>query len=124
MAVSSQAKFTLPDPAPDQPYIEVSALEAGILQLIHTRFIAGSAPGESTMCPSLAFSLRHSASGEHLIFDLGIRRDLASHPPAVQKVIANRTIITPQSIEESLRQGGIEPEDVKTVIVSHLHYDQ
>ncbi|EJF57903.1 Metallo-hydrolase/oxidoreductase [Dichomitus squalens] len=123
MAASSQPKFALPEPKPDQPYIQVSALEAGLLQLIHTRFIAGSKPGEFTMCPSLAFFLRHSTSKEHLVFDLGIRRDLAIHPPAVQKVIANRVITTPQSIEESLRKGGMDPADIKTVIVSHLHYD-
>ncbi|KAI1789974.1 Metallo-hydrolase/oxidoreductase [Ganoderma leucocontextum] len=123
MAAFSQSDFTLPEPAADQPYIEVSALEAGLLQLIHTRFIAGSQPGESTMCPSLAFFLRHSVSKDHLVFDLGIRSDLDSHPPAVQKVIANRIITTPQSVEESLRKGGVKPEDVKTIIVSHLHYD-
>ena len=116
--------IALPDPNVKQPYIEVSALEAGLLQLIHTRFIAGSQPGESTMCPSLAFLLRHSVSKDLLVFDLGIRRDLDSHPPAVQKVIANRIITTPQSVEDSLRKGGMDPEDVKTVIVSHLHYDQ
>nr|VWO98202.1 Transcriptional repressor rco-1 [Ganoderma boninense] len=114
---------TLPNPDANQPYIEVSALEAGLLQLIHTRFVAGSQPGESTMCPSLAFLLRHSVSKEVLVFDLGIRRDLDSHPPAVQKVIANRIIFTPQSVEDSLRKGGMNPEDVRTVIVSHLHYD-
>ncbi|PIL34914.1 hypothetical protein GSI_02701 [Ganoderma sinense ZZ0214-1] len=116
-------QFTLPNPDVNQPYIEVSALEAGLLQLIHTRFIAGSQPGESTMCPSLAFLLRHSTSKDLLVFDLGIRRDLESHPPAVQKVIENRIITTPQSVEESLRKGGLNPEDVTTVIVSHLHYD-
>lgn len=116
--------FALPDPDANQAYIEVSALEAGLLQLIHTRFIAGSQPGESTMCPSLAFLLRHSTSKELLVFDLGIRRDLTSHPPIVQEIIADRTITTPQSVEDSLRKGGTNPEEVRTVIVSHLHYDQ
>ena len=120
----SQPRLALPAPKPDQPFIETSALEAGILQLIHTRFMAGSKPGESTMCPSLAFLLCHSVSKESLIFDLGIRKDLASHPPAVQKITANRTIVTPQSVEESLLKGGLDPANVKTVIVSHLHYDQ
>ena len=123
-ATSSVSTFTLPEPTPDQPYIEVSALEAGILQLILQRFIEGAKPGESIMCPSLAFSLRHSATKEHLVFDLGIPRNLEDYPPAVQKIIAGRVIATPQSVDESLRKGGIHPADVKTVIVSHLHYDQ
>ena len=124
MKIDTTPAFTLPEPLPGQPYIEVSALEAGILQLIHTRFMANSQPGESTMCPSLAFSLRHSTTGKHLVFDMGIRRDMNVHPPAVQKSIKGRVIATPQSVDESLRKGGIDPVDVRTVIVSHLHYDQ
>ncbi|KAI0691153.1 Metallo-hydrolase/oxidoreductase [Cerioporus squamosus] len=123
MTKDAQETFTLPEPRAGQPYIKVSALEAGILELIHTRFMAGSRPGESTMCPSLAFSLVHSTTGEHLVFDMGIRRDMDVHPPAVQKSIKGRVIKTPQSVDESLRKGGIDPADVKTVIVSHLHYD-
>ena len=49
MKIDTTPAFTLPEPLPGQPYIEVSALEAGILQLIHTRFMANSQPGESTM---------------------------------------------------------------------------
>lgn len=118
------SKYTLPDPQPNQPYIRVSALEAGILQLILQKFIAGAQPGESTICPSLAFSLRHSVNDEHLVFDLGIRKNMDAFPPAVQKSIAGRLITTPQSVDESLLKGGIDPAGVKTVIVSHLHYDQ
>ncbi|KAI0738877.1 Metallo-hydrolase/oxidoreductase [Daedaleopsis nitida] len=117
------AKYALPEPKPNQAYIEVSALEAGILQLILERFIAGAEPGTSTMCPSLAFSLRHSVNKEQLVFDLGIRRDLSIFSPAVQKIIAGRIINTPQSVDESLRKGGIDPAQVETVIISHLHYD-
>ena len=122
--MAKPSDFTFPEPKPNQPYVEVSALEAGILQLILQKFIAGAQPGESTICPSLAFSLRHSVTGEHLVFDLGIRRDMDVHPPAVQRSISGRLITTPQSVDESLRKGGIDPADVKTVIVSHLHYDQ
>ncbi|KAI0738881.1 Metallo-hydrolase/oxidoreductase [Daedaleopsis nitida] len=117
------SRYTLPDPQPNQPYIHVSALEAGILQLILQKFIAGAQPGESTICPSLAFSLRHSVNNEQLVFDLGIRKNMDAFPPAVQKSIAGRLITTPQSVDESLRKGGIDPVDVKTIIVSHLHYD-
>lgn len=118
------SSFTLPEPREAQPYMEVSALEAGNLQLILTKFLTGARPGESTFCPSLAFSLRHSVTKAHLVFDLGIRRDMDVHPPAVQKNIAGRVIVTPQSVDESLQKGGIDPVDVKTIIVSHLHYDQ
>lgn len=104
--------------------MEVSALEAGFLELRLRLFVAGSGPNESSMCPSLSFSLRHSASGDHLLFDLGIRKKWETHPPAVQQLNAEREVLALQSVDESLRKGGIEPENVKTVIISHIHWDQ
>lgn len=104
--------------------MEVSALEAGFLELRMRLFVAGSGPNESPMCPSLSFSLRHSASGDHLLFDLGIRRKLETHPPAVQQLNAGREVLVLQSVDESLVKGGIDPANIKTVIISHLHFDQ
>ncbi|KAI0369400.1 Metallo-hydrolase/oxidoreductase [Pilatotrama ljubarskyi] len=113
----------LPEPALDQPYMEVSALEAGLLELRLRLFVAGAGPTESAMCPSLSFCLRHSVSGERLLFDLGIRRNLETHPPAVQQLNAGRRVVVQQTVDESLRKGGVDPADVKTVIISHLHFD-
>ncbi|KAI0330516.1 Metallo-hydrolase/oxidoreductase [Cubamyces sp. BRFM 1775] len=113
----------LPDPVPEQAHMEVSALEAGQLELRMRLFVAGSSPTESKLAPSLAFYLRHSASGQQLLFDLGIRRDLNTHPPAVQQLNAGRAVIVSHSVEESLQKGGIEPVDVQTIIISHLHFD-
>ncbi|KAI0662115.1 Metallo-hydrolase/oxidoreductase [Cubamyces menziesii] len=121
--MTSPSTPTLPDPGPDQAYMEVSALEAGQLELRMRLFVAGSSPTESKLAPSLAFHLRHSASGQQLLFDLGIRRDLDSHPPAVRQLNAGRAVIVSQTVEESLRKGGVEPTDVKTIIISHLHFD-
>ncbi|KAI0642893.1 Metallo-hydrolase/oxidoreductase [Trametes meyenii] len=113
----------LPEPQPGQPYMEVSALEAGFLELRWRLFVEGAGPTESTMCPSLSFLLRHSVSREYALFDLGIRRDLEVHPPAIQQLNAGRVVTIPQTVHESLRKGGIAPQDVKTVVISHLHFD-
>ncbi|KAL7279588.1 hypothetical protein ACG7TL_005993 [Trametes sanguinea] len=113
----------LPEAVPGQPFMNVSALEAGSLELRMRLFVSGSGPQESRMCPSLSFLLRHSSTRETLVFDLGIRRNLETHPPAVRQLNAGRTVAVPQTVAESLRQGGIEPADIKTVIVSHLHFD-
>lgn len=104
--------------------MRVSALESGFLELRLRLFVAGSGPNESVMSPSLSFSLRHSASGDHLLFDLGIRKKWETHPPAVQQLNSGREVLVLQSADESLRKGGIEPANVKTVIISHLHWDQ
>ena len=76
-------------PGPDQAYFEVSALEAGIirLQTLHL-FIQGASTEEISICPSLAFSLRHRPSDAHLeVFDLRMRRDTGNYAPAVLGVI-------------------------------------
>ncbi|KAI0629942.1 Metallo-hydrolase/oxidoreductase [Trametes polyzona] len=121
--MAKQTDWTLPAPKPGQPYMEVSALEAGLLELRLRLFVAGSGPNESAMCPSMAFYLKHSASGEGIVFDLGIRRNLETHPPAVQQLNAGREVVVHQTVDESLRKGGLDPESVKTVFISHLHFD-
>ncbi|KAI9065959.1 Metallo-hydrolase/oxidoreductase [Trametes sanguinea] len=115
--------LVLPEPLPDQPFIEVSALEAGFLELRMRLFVSGSGPTESKMCPSLSFLLRHSSTKETLVFDLGIRRNLETHPPAVRQLNAGRTVVVPRTVAESLQKGGVDSRDIKTVIVSHLHFD-
>ena len=66
----------------------------------------------------------HRPSGTHLVFDLGLRRDVENHPPAVKAMLAHMPVTVPQSVEESLRAGGRPPENVETVVLSHLHFDQ
>ncbi len=120
-----QLDYSLPEPVADQPYIDVSALEAGIIHIPLQLFVKGATPEEVNICPSLAFSLRHSVSKTHLVFDLGLRRDKASYPPAVLGIIEKwMPIDVPQTVDESLAKGGIDPNIVETVVLSHLHWDQ
>ncbi|KAH7909072.1 beta-lactamase-like protein [Hygrophoropsis aurantiaca] len=116
--------ITLPPPAVDQAYIDVSALEAGHLRVPLDFIVAGSAPTDFMKCPSLAFSLSHSKNHTRLVFDLGVRRDLEAYPPSVQSFL-NKTILVDvkQDVAESLVKGGLPPEQVDAVIVSHLHWD-
>lgn len=115
----------LPEPQPNQAYFEVSALEAGIITMPSMFVIQGAGPMDTSVVPSLAFSLRHKPSGEHLLFDLGVRRDTETLPPKTQWLIENyMPVQVPQTVEESLRKGGLDPEEVETVILSHVHYDQ
>ena len=130
MAVSSQTNTcttmsTIPSPAPDQAYIDVSALEAGIINLSIDRFLADTEP-EIVSCPSLAFLLRHSKTGFQIVFDLGTRRDFEGYPPATQKRIQSLGFLptVKQDVAESLEKGGVAPDEVDAVIVSHLHWDQ
>ncbi|KAG0709233.1 beta-lactamase-like protein [Suillus ampliporus] len=117
--------MSLPLPATDQAYMNVSALEAGTLLLPLQIIIAGSSPTDFIRIPSLAFLLRHSKSGHQVVFDLGIRRDLSSLPPGVQRLIQHFGFQpeVPQDVAESLKAGGTPPEQIDTVVVSHLHWD-
>ena len=88
-------------------------------------FVQGASPEEVKECPSLAFSIRHIPDDKHLLFDLGLRRDATTYPPVARDLIAKwMPIRVPQSVDESLSKGGIDPKDVETIIVSHVHWDQ
>ncbi|TBU31314.1 Metallo-hydrolase/oxidoreductase [Dichomitus squalens] len=121
---SSHLNYALPAPSVDQAYVKVSALEAGIIHLPLQFFVKGASPSEVSVCPSLAFYIRHIPSGDSMVFDLGLRRDVASYPKVVQDHIARLMPVTvPQSVEESLAKGGVDPKSVQRVVLSHLHFD-
>lgn len=115
----------LPSAQPDQAYMDVSALEGGSMQLCLQIFVEGATASDIVTCPSLAFLLTHSKSKSRIMFDLGCRRDVGSHSPLARAFIEKWTPITvPQDVIESLAMGGVHPEDIESVIISHLHYDQ
>ncbi|KAG2145138.1 beta-lactamase-like protein [Suillus clintonianus] len=117
--------MSLPSPVADQAYMNISALEAGSLNVPLQNIVAGSSPTDFIRNPSLAFLLCHSKSGHRVVFDLGIRRDINSLPPAVRWRIQYFDFQpeVPQDVAESLKAGGTLPEQIDTVIVSHLHWD-
>ncbi|KAH7929094.1 Metallo-hydrolase/oxidoreductase [Leucogyrophana mollusca] len=123
MATEAQAN-TLPPPATGQAYMDVSALEAGNLRVPLDFIVAGASPSDFITCPSLAFSLRHSKSNTQVVFDMGVRRDLEAYPPNVQSFLNKKIYVNiKQSVAESLFKGGIHPEQIDAVVVSHLHWD-
>ncbi|KAF9267457.1 Metallo-hydrolase/oxidoreductase [Marasmius fiardii PR-910] len=115
---------SLPPPTSDQAYWDISALEAGLIDLRTEVFIDDAIPGEVVRCPSLGFLLRHSKTGDTFVFDLGIRKDWENYPPPVVEWIQKVFPCTvPQDAAESLRKGGLQPEKVKVVCLSHVHFD-
>ncbi|PFH53966.1 hypothetical protein AMATHDRAFT_72986 [Amanita thiersii Skay4041] len=115
--------MSLPPPSVDQAYCRVSALEAGHLEVPLQYFISNPSQ-ERLEAPSLAFLLRHSSNNQHILFDLGIRRDWRKLPPAaIERVDEFFTPRVPQDVIESLGKGGLEPSDIQTVFLSHCHWD-
>ncbi|KAG2121176.1 beta-lactamase-like protein [Suillus cothurnatus] len=115
----------LPPPNVDQPFVYVSALEGGNVRIPRDLVVDGNSQGEFISCPSLAFSLRHSKTKSWVVFDLGIRRDLEGYTTLCQELIkaVGLTPVVNQTVAESLVKGGVSPDEVETVIISHLHWD-
>ncbi|KAJ7112809.1 Metallo-hydrolase/oxidoreductase [Mycena crocata] len=120
---TSEANPSLPEPTSNQPYMHISAMQAGIIQLPADLIMEGE-PRTYRAGPSLSFYLKHSASDRHFIFDLGLRRDSGSYPPEVQaNYLQLMPYEVPQSVEESCKKGGLNPAEIEAVVISHLHFD-
>ncbi|KAF8998789.1 Metallo-hydrolase/oxidoreductase [Cyathus striatus] len=114
----------LPSPSTNQPYCDVSALEAGLIDLPDEMFITGATKGKVTTAPSLSFLLRHSQNQQKFLFDLGIRKDWENYPPPVIEWINQvYRVNVQQDVVESLQKGGISPHDITNVCLSHCHWD-
>ncbi|KAF4577173.1 hypothetical protein EYR36_005160 [Pleurotus pulmonarius] len=114
----------LPPPSPSQPFCEVSALDAGFLDLPDAMFITPSKPDGITRVPSLAFLITHASSKRQVLFDLGIRKDWKTgHLPHVADWISNYGVEVPQDVVDSLGKGGLAARDIEAVVFSHIHWD-
>lgn len=74
--------MALPPPRPAQAFCDVSALEAGIIELPLVMFVTNNTdPNAVSVAPSLSFLLQHSNNQQKFVFDLGIRKDWENYPP-------------------------------------------
>ncbi|KAF2242035.1 hypothetical protein BU26DRAFT_164119 [Trematosphaeria pertusa] len=76
--------------------------------------------------PDYVFLIKHLPTGNHYIFDLGMRKDLHNLPPSVVKGVLPAFDCEPKSPAEILKEHGSpeqQPEHVKAVIFSHMHFD-
>ncbi|KAJ4350029.1 uncharacterized protein N0V89_008650 [Didymosphaeria variabile] len=135
LASTNGEVVTLPSPSPDQVYVTISALEGGHLTLPESLFVTPADPEKRSTVPSLSFLIQHPPSIQtlsqdarsettKLIFDLGLKRDFSGYREAQQQHIAQRqpTTVSPD-VAESLQKGGLSPEDINKVVLSHVHWD-
>ena len=115
--------------SPDQPHqnedqtcVRISALEAGKLTLPEHFFCADQ--HDKNVRNPMSFLINPSPSGKRIVFDLGMRRDLAKYPPGIQPHLQTRQpIFTTPDVSDSLRAGGSDPKDIDAVVLRHVHYD-
>ena len=80
----------------------------------------------SYYAPDYVFLIEHVASGNKYLFDLGIRKDLDKLPPYLIKNVLPQFPCEPESPADILKEHGNaeqQPEKIKAVIFSHMHFD-
>lgn len=113
----------------NQTLVSIHPLFAGSLTLPEHLFVQPADKTKRSTVPSLSFLIQHPAFGRgnnptRLVFDLGIRRDTSRYAPPIQKHLLSRhPVTTSPDVKESLAIGGLTPEDVDYVILSHVHWD-
>ncbi|TFK28050.1 Metallo-hydrolase/oxidoreductase [Coprinopsis marcescibilis] len=117
--------MALPPPAKDQTFCNVSALEGGLVSLAEEWIKHPFAPDLMMEMPSLCFLLQHSTRKDKFLFDMGLRKDLENYPPVIVEQLNSglTPAKTPQDVVESLARGGLAPDDIDWVAISHLHWD-
>lgn len=118
----------LPPPHTEQNYPTVHPLSAGFLTLPEKLFVHPAEEGARNTVPSLSFLVQHRDHGSgiltRIVFDLGLRRDLGLYPKPLQKhLVTRQPIVTDPDAAKSLELGGLSPELIDMVILSHVHWD-
>lgn len=108
-----------------QPYAMLALLPSGFLTLPEHFFCADQHDKSvRNFVPSMSFLIRHPGTNRTILFDLGIRKRLEDYPDDIQPHLQSRLPIqTTPDVCESLLKGGLEPDDIDAVILSHVHYD-
>ena len=129
----SPSPSCLPAPSSEQTYVSISALHSGILTLPSHLFITPTSPSARRTVPSLSFLIQHPSPRTvtekdprptRLLFDLGLRKPLSTYQPPIRKHIETRhPISSDHDVVQSLANGGLKPDDVDWVILSHVHWD-
>ncbi|KAF1928897.1 uncharacterized protein M421DRAFT_100651 [Didymella exigua CBS 183.55] len=76
--------------------------------------------------PDYVFLIEHTTTRDKYLFDLGIRKDLENLPPTIVKNVLPQFDCEPKSPAEILQEHGSpeqQPEKVKAIIFSHMHFD-
>ncbi|KIL01049.1 hypothetical protein PAXRUDRAFT_821062 [Paxillus rubicundulus Ve08.2h10] len=117
--------LALPSERVDQTYVSVAAMAAGHFFLPDAEVFEdariNSTPG-GIRVPSFAFLIQHPTQGR-LIFDLGLRKQGRGYPPALKEGLEFCSIECDEDIVDRLRTGGLSPDQINSVIYSHLHFD-
>ncbi|KAI0546134.1 Metallo-hydrolase/oxidoreductase [Xylaria curta] len=110
------------------PTVQVHALSVGHFTLPEEQFVYPASTGARKTVPSLSFLIQHqnrtSGKTTRIVFDLGLRRVIERYSEPIQRHLATRRpLTTDPDVVESLRAGGLTPDDIDFVFYSHVHWD-
>ena len=114
----------LPEARSNQAYFTVSALSGGQIRMPCALMVSTASPTETLTAPALSFLLTHSGSGARMLLDLGIRKDVENtRPPSSAERAKNVfSASAPEDVVEALAKGGLTPDGVECVCLSHVHW--
>lgn len=72
--------------------------------------------------PDYSFLITHP-SGKNILFDLGLRKDLENVPKLLQGAYPIIEPKVPEDAYDILNKGHIKPENIDSIIFSHIHFD-
>ncbi|KAJ9654694.1 hypothetical protein H2198_006284 [Neophaeococcomyces mojaviensis] len=135
--MNTSSSGSLPSDRHGQQYVSVVPLLCGSITLPEKSFVSDANLDKKQTVPSMAFLATHpgpvAASGVNqvtkkkpfrILFDLGLRNCVKDYSSAVQKHLQNRQPYTlGQGAAAQLEAGGLYPDDIDMVILSHVHYD-
>ncbi|KAI1676098.1 Metallo-beta-lactamase superprotein [Pyrenophora tritici-repentis] len=82
---------------------------------------------EGLHAPIYCFLVSNPCTGQHLLFDLGVRPDWRNYAPKTAALIGATTVVTPGSdvagVLDADDSVGIRSTDINAVIWSHNHFD-
>lgn len=97
---------------------EIIPINTGVLRSHHENLVEG-APVENIDIPCIVWLLKSKETGEVILVDAGPTDDFdwaaKYHVPLLRK--------EGETLEDGLAAHGLAPENIHTVIVSHLHWD-
>ena len=75
--------------------------------------------------PTFAFLIENKTLGKAVMFDLGCRKDWWNHPASAYASIKNGIpgLKVSKSVNELLREGGVDDKKIDAVVWSHWHWD-
>ncbi|KAL2205506.1 Metallo-hydrolase/oxidoreductase [Sarocladium strictum] len=125
--LKSAPKALLDLEATAQGKASLSVVEGGTFTIDLSLFVDGAPKDEQRTVPCLCFIVTYQDRDDQqrrIIYDLGMRRDITSYPQRIQYQLDHHyPLKVLPDVKQRLLDGGLSPDDIDQVILSHMHWD-